>query len=218
LKGAYVVGSAGSVHVGVLDRCGLWPEGGLARGKMHEVLWQDPGASAVTFAAVLLRAAAGEGTIAWFDAERRVYPPGLLRHGIDPRRLLFLRVREPKEILYALAECLACDQVAAVVATPPPLSTLDARKLQLAAEHGNALGLFLRPFGSSKPMYAPATQWVVGVAPGGLHGRRMTIERVHGRGGRVLARAVLEVCDETNTLRPASLLADRPLPTPATGT
>ena len=49
-------------------------------------------------------------------------------------QIFLLRPKSPQEEIWALAECLGCKGVSVTIAQPPPLSRIEARRLQLAAE------------------------------------------------------------------------------------
>ena len=101
--------------------------------------------------AAVLRAAAGPlgggvagpgggGAVVWSDPRHEAYPPALAAGGLPLERVVLLRPRSAADEVWALAECLRCRGVAAVVAAPPALSRVQARRLQLAAEHGGGGG------------------------------------------------------------------------------
>jgi hypothetical protein len=151
------------------------PEGGFARGAIHELI-SDHG-SARTFAMMIgslsLRERAGvrgfsyferfeirtpphpnplpegEGTrtgaIVYCDDHRDLYPPAVALLGIPLDRLYLLRPENPADRIWAITECLRCRGVAATIASIDQLSRIEARRLQLAAERGGGMGLLLRP-------------------------------------------------------------------------
>ena len=144
------------------------------------------------------------------DPAGEIYPPAIAAMGIGLDRVYFLHAHDKADQLWAIAECLRCSAVGAVVAAPPPLSRIDARKLQLAAERGGGVGILLRPFGQS-PHYAAATRWLIRPAPGERTIQRWNIQLLHAAGGQVGQSINLEMSRETLELR-----AVTPQATPAT--
>lgn len=137
----------GRVHAldggGPLDRA--LPGGALPRAALHEVVAAAPtqaGAAAGFAASLLGRIAAGEeaGAVLWIAAlEGEVglpYPPGLAVFGLDPTRLLLLRVGAAEDALWAAEEAARSRALAAVLVETRRLDPLAGRRLQLAAEAG----------------------------------------------------------------------------------
>jgi protein ImuA len=160
------------------------PWGGLPFGCLHEV--GGPAASAA--AAAFARRLAGEqGALVWCLSERGVqergglYGPGLHRYGLDPPRLLIVKARDAREVLWAFAEALACPALACVVAELDRLDLLESRRLQLAAETGGTAGIALRP-GEPDPMpNAALTRWRASPSPAaGPLGLRLELWRAKG--------------------------------------
>jgi protein ImuA len=154
------------------------------------------------------------GTVVWSDPAGTVYPPALAAAGLDLRRLILVRPSTTADELWALAECLRCRGVSATVASVGRLSRVEARRLQLAAERGGGVGLFMREFNArSTTHYAAATRWLVRPAPGSDEAQRWHAELVHGHGGRVGQSVLLEVDRETGAIhavRSPAAVADRP--------
>jgi len=163
------------------------PGGGLARAAIHEVLAADPGAAAGFCALVLARTA---GTVLWIAAEPDAWPPGLSRFGLSPADLVLVQARRPVDGLWAMEECLRCPGVAGALLVVAELDMTAARRLQLAAEAGGALGLLLRPDVEEAPVTAALTRWRVGTLPGAggsahdLGDPRWQLELLRCRGGR----------------------------------
>ena len=87
-----------------------------------------------------------------------------------------------------------------MIAAPPPLSRIDARKLQLAAEHSGGAGILLRTLGQS-PHYAAATRWHVRPARGQRTLQRWNIQLLHAPGGQTGQSVILELSRQTLQLR-----------------
>jgi len=151
------------------------------------------------------------GAVVWLDPDGILYPPVLAAAGLPLERILLLRVRRPADQVWAIAECLGCPGVRVTVASPPPLSRIEARRLQLAAERGGGAGILLRPLGAASAEHAAVTRWLVKPAPGERNVQRWELELIHGHGGRVGATVILEACRETHLVRAFEPVADRPV-------
>jgi len=193
-----------------LPRDALAPGGALRRGAVHEILSEPSDGTPLFFAMLLARC--GNAAVVWCDPRRRLYPPALAAHGIPLERLFLLRPRNRAEQTWAVAECLRCKGVAAVVASVDyPLSRVEARRLQLSAERGGGVGLLLRPLGNVSSELAAATRWLVRPVAGERTVQRWSVQLVHGHGGRVGEAVVLEYSRETNSVRAVEELAGGPV-------
>ena len=220
LDEARLGGSSGRVfRTGLEALDDLLPGGAFACGSVHELLSQPMHGKPLFAATILARGAvrgepgvsgpAASGVIVWCDPEGELYPPALAARGISLDRLFLLRPK-PADLNWAVAECLRCKGVSAVVAAVPRLSRVEARRLQLAAECGGGTGILLRPTGSGADVYAAATRWLVRPAPGERTLQRWTIQLLHGHGGRLGNTVTLECCRENNLVRAFAPMADRP--------
>lgn len=179
------------------------PHGGLARAAVHEVLAAEPGAAAGFCALALGRSG---GTVLWIAAEPDAWPPGLARFGLSPAELVLVQARRPADGLWAMEEALRCPGIAGALLVAPELDMTAARRLQLAAEAGGALGLLLRPDAEEAAATAALTRWRVGAMEGtgssahDLGDPRWRLELLRCRGGRprdwqVVWRAAAESLD-----------------------
>ena len=142
------------------------PGGGLARAALHEVVAEEAGAAA-GFAAMLLGRAAGDGgTVLWIGPAPDAWPPGLARYGLSPASLVMVRAPRPADGLWAMEEALRCTAVAGALLMLTDIDLTAARRLQLAAETGGALGLLLRPDMAEGGPSAALTRWRIGALPG----------------------------------------------------
>ncbi|MCB9993028.1 MAG: hypothetical protein H6873_05150 [Hyphomicrobiaceae bacterium] len=133
------------------DFAGFFP---LRNRRAHEVT----GPGAVAFALAL--AAGMEGPVMWIVHQRqaeRLHPGGVGRF-IDPSRLIVSRGTSDLDLLWIAEEALRSGAVPLVVAQLGGDVDLTAgRRLQLAAEAGRALGLFILPEGLGSN--AAETRW-----------------------------------------------------------
>jgi protein ImuA len=183
----------------------------FARGAVHEILCAKGQGPAMFFATMLARAAGGERAIVWSDPEGRLYPPAIAAAGIPLSRLLLLRPKNQADELWALTECLRCSGVGVALACPKHLSTIEARRLQLAAERGGGVGILLRPHSARCTPYAAATRWLVSSLSGERTVQKWKVQLIHGHGGQVGKTVILEACRETNSVRALETVADRPV-------
>jgi protein ImuA len=203
----------------------LAPEGGLRCGATHELLFDSGGSCPKLLALLLARAAqaAMDGVIVWSDPKRELNAAAASAAGIDLRRMILLRPSNAEQEISALGECLRCRGVSATVAGLNRLSGVEARRLQLAAENGGGVGIFLRPMSKSVAgNYAAATRWLVRSSLENEESQSWIVELLHGHGGRIGSGGVasgagvlLEVDRETGDVRASAQLADRPAATPS---
>ncbi len=121
------------------------PRGGLALGAVHEVAGAGPEveqcAAPAMFAASLL--ARRPGPVLWILGRRDLFCAGLAQAGLDPGRLIMVQAR--RDALQAMEEGLRHPDLAGVVCELEGRFDLVAsRRLQLAAEATDVLGLVLR--------------------------------------------------------------------------
>ena len=213
----------------------LLPHDGFARGAVHEVLADPKHGTPRFFALLLARSAAFDGgtafqpvnenlhglqtratgALVWCDPRDELYPPAVAALGIPLNRLYVLHPRSAPDHVWAVAECLRCKGVSAIIAPVERLSRIEARRLQLAAEQGGGAGILLRPLDRHVSVYAAATRWLVAPTRGRRTVQRWKVKLIHGHGGRIGQTVVLEHHRDTRTiealpLRAPAQLADRP--------
>jgi protein ImuA len=209
----------------LIDR--VLPDGGLARGALHEVVGEgDDRAAASGFVLRLLTALAVQGPVLWCLADPDLYGPGLQRLGLAPGRLILARTRKDTDLLWAMEEGLKTSGLAAVLGEPYKLDLTASRRLQLAAESVGGLGLVLRRPEGGKAT-AAVTRWRVAsapseaLAPGGeiprdfglMRGRwRVSLERCRGAapvGEQGYGHWLVEEGDAAHLVAVAAELGDR---------
>lgn len=148
--------------------------------------------------------------IVWVDPDGCFYPPAF---AAEMERLCLLRPRSA-DLAWATTECLRCAHVGAVVAVMPSrLTRVEVRRLQLAAEQGNTLGILLRPNLASAGVhiYSAASRWFVSPASGERTIQRWRVEHVHGHGRQFGPSFIVEknrATGQTHFVHPSSALAD----------
>jgi protein ImuA len=180
------VGRSGSVlPLGLpgIDRA--LPDGGLARGCLHELCGKPDHGAALGFAAVLLgRLMAAGGHAVWIGPRNELFGPGLAELGLALERLIVVRARPAVTRLWALEEALRSPGLAAALAEIDQLSLTQSRRLQLAAEAKGVTALLLRPPGTGATPSAAVTRWQIEAAPSETaDGPRRASGRPHWRIG-----------------------------------
>ncbi len=84
-------------------------------------------------------------SIAVIDNDQMFYPPAAASLGLDLQQLLVIQPRNHADAIWAIDQTLRCPRIAAVWADIQRLNAKEARRLQLAAEEGDTLGMFIRP-------------------------------------------------------------------------
>jgi protein ImuA len=147
--------------------------GGLATHGLHEIYaaTTPDATAALGFALGLVRRAAGDdrpvvwGVQAMAGLETgQIHGPGLRELGLDPGRLVLVRVKEMKDLLAAGEEALACGAVGAVLLTAwgesKALTLTATRRLSMAAGQGRATAILTRLAAQPQPS-AAETRWRV---------------------------------------------------------
>ena len=161
-----------SLGHGAADAC---LKDGLRRGACHEV-FAPPGheTAATGFAAGLCARLAARKPILWIRQDYcalefgELAATGLLELGIDPSRLLILRVAHAEDALRAASDALSCAELGAVVielsGEPKILDLTASRRLTLASAQANVPVLLLR-FAARPDASSASTRWLVRGAP-----------------------------------------------------
>lgn len=149
-----------------LDR--LLAGGGWPRGAVTEILADGPATGGLGLLLPALAALAADGRWVTFVAPPFVpYPPALATAGLDLGRLLSVRALSQGARLWALEQVLRSGVCCAALAWPEVPGTVALRRLQLAAEAGDALAvLFLPSAAAAQPSPAALRLGVEAVADG----------------------------------------------------
>ncbi|WP_334147154.1 ImuA family protein [Hyphomicrobium sp.] len=199
------------------------PGGGLALGALHEIAGGGNGAIDGAAAALFVGgiAARTKGKILWCITRPDLFAPALAQTGLAPDRVIYVEAGDDKTILACMEEGLRHGGLGAVVGEVARLSMTASRRLQLAAEGANTIGIALRrwrrqteaaDFGQPT---AAMTRWRVSVLPStplpvpGVGRHRWLVELIRARAGDS-ADFELEACDDTGRLALPADLVHRP--------
>jgi cell division inhibitor SulA/protein ImuA len=120
---------------------GGWPQGALT-----EILADRQGIGEMALLLPALARLTQEDRWLVFIAPPHIpYAPALAQHGIRLARVLVVRPQQPKDTLWALEQALRAGCCGAALAWPARADFTALRRLQLAAEAGDAMGVLYRP-------------------------------------------------------------------------
>jgi protein ImuA len=191
-------------------------EGGLVLGGLHEVsaatpTLSDDAAATLFSVGIAARAEAGSGRrVLWALTRFDLYAPGLEQAGLNPATLLFVEVKEDKDVLAVMEDGLRHGGLAAVVGEVKRADMVATRRLQLAAMSGGTPALLARRWRKAgisplSELSAAMTRWRIACAPSdrlpapGVGRARWTVELARQRGGPPFTLE-LEACDDTGRL------------------
>ena len=144
--------------------------GGWPRGALTELLLPEPGIGEIGLLLPALASLSRQGRwLAWIDPPFVPYAPSLAQAGIELSRLLLIRTDNPKERLWSLEQALRSGVCGAVLGWPVEPDMRALRRLQLAAEAGDAMGLLFRPLAAEEQASAAALRLRLEPGPDRLH-------------------------------------------------
>jgi hypothetical protein len=135
-----------SVPSGFAELDALLPGGGWPQGALTEIMMTRQGIGALRLLMpALARLSQGDRWICWVAPPHIPYAPALVNAGVDLSRILLVHPRAQQDGLWAVEQSLRSGNCAAVLAWPTLDDKAILRRLQLAAEAGDTLGILFRP-------------------------------------------------------------------------
>jgi hypothetical protein len=202
-------GPADPVPSGIGPLNALLPGGGFRAGSVIEWLAENEGAGAgaLAFRAVVPWLREGQ-TCVVVDDRDEFYPAFLSALGVDLGQVLIVRPAA-KDVWWTLEQALRCRGVAVTVGWLGQAPNRILRRLQLAAEAGGGLGIFLRPEQvRAEPAWCQVRLLVQArPAPPGSAARRARITVLYCQGGRGDGSVEVDIHEETNDVRVVASLA-----------
>lgn len=124
----------------------LLPGAGWPIGALTEILTDRSGIGELQLLVpALVRLTREDRWVAFIAPPYIPYAPALRRAGVNLAHVLVVHPRESKDVLWAVEQALRAGTCGAVLAWPAMADMKRLRRLQLAAEAGNALGVLFRP-------------------------------------------------------------------------
>ncbi len=119
---------------------------GWPRGSLIECLTPTSGIGELTLWLPVMRRLSCEGRgLFLLDPPHLPYAPALAENGLDTAQIFVLRTRNSEEQCWALEQILRCRTAGLALAWPHRHARRPVRRLQLAAEAGDSLGIQLMP-------------------------------------------------------------------------
>jgi protein ImuA len=133
-------------------------------GVMHEFICTDTEDTAPTrgfIAGLLGQLIQSCGVAAWISASQTIFPPALKFFGIEPDQVIFINLKNEKDVRWTLEEALRCNRISAVIAEMNELSFNQSRRLQLAVEQSGVTGFIIRVRPRNLSPTACVTRWKI---------------------------------------------------------
>ena len=152
-----------SLNTGLQELEKAFPDQTFPLGVVHEFISNTKEDAAATngFMAVLISQLIKKGTATWISSKRTLFPPALKMFGIDPEHIIFIDLRQHKDVLWAIEEALKCDAVSTVIGELTELSFTESRRLQLAVEQSRVTGFIHRFNPKTENITACVTRWKI---------------------------------------------------------
>ncbi|MES1200268.1 MAG: hypothetical protein ABUS57_02320 [Pseudomonadota bacterium] len=207
-----------------VDAC--LPGSGLPLGRLHEIggegLERETPAAVTGFTAALAARTLRGGVLLWTLQRDDLYAPGLQAFGVDPDRLILVRVDKDDQALSVVEDATRTRGVSAVVGEVSSLDLTAGRRLQLVCEHSGATAFMLRRQLYAAPrirnrrdeISSAATRWRIAPAPSeteepGLGPARWAARLERSRGGRTGAWIMeMQNAEAARAVRVVAELAD----------
>ncbi len=126
------------------EKLGGWPQAALV-----ELIPQREGVGELSILLpALSRLSAEERWIAFVSPPYILYAPALAAAGVDLAKVVVVRARSSADTLWSMEQSLRSGACSAVLAWPGFVTERAIRRLQLAAETGRTLGIFLAACGT----------------------------------------------------------------------
>ena len=162
-------GEATTIGLGALES--TFPNGVFPVGAIHEMICPTLEKAAATsgfmsgLLALLMRQ---NGVCLWIGTSRKLFPPALTAFNIAPERIIFIDVRNEREVLWVMEEALKCTGITAVIAEIREITFAQSRRLQLAVESSRVTGFLLRNDPQKLGTTTSVARWQISSLPSAI--------------------------------------------------
>ncbi len=154
---------SGHVPTGFSALDSVLPGGGLPPDALTEILHDRHGIGELRLVMpALARLSRGGRWIAMVAPPFLPYAPALAAQGLDLSRVLTIHPSDHSQSLWAVEQALRAGTCAAVMVWPQRCDERSLRRLQLAAETGNSMGLIFRDMTAAQSRSPAALRLVLG--------------------------------------------------------
>jgi hypothetical protein len=144
-RGGRLAGPVRAIATGYSELDDLLPGGGWPQGALTEILMSRQGIGALRLLMpALAQLSHDDRWICWVAPPHIPYAPALVAAGVDLSRVLLVHPGARQDGLWAVEQSLRSGNCGAVLAWPALDDAAVLRRLQLAAEAGDALGFLFR--------------------------------------------------------------------------
>ena len=157
--------------------------GGWPRGALTEILSRQ-GQGFFLLLPLLARLSWQRRWLAWVNPPHIPYAPALEARRIDTARVLLVRAEGAEQNLWAAEQALCSGNCSLVMLWVDKISAARIRRLQLAAEKGDCVGILFRPLQHRQQASVAALR--LQVMPSGDGLQMQVLKRRAGRGGKPL--------------------------------
>jgi len=142
-------------------------------GTLHEFMMEsneEEAASSGFIGGLLSFLMQKDGVGLWISSSSQLFAPSIKSFGVDPDRIIFVKMEKQKDILWALEEGLKCEGIRVVIAEIQDIDFVQSRRLQLAVEKSKVTGFVLRLKSRFRGTTACAARWHISPLPSHVQG------------------------------------------------
>src|SRR3954452_19357584 len=124
-----------------------FPNAIFPTGCIHEFISmsaEDVAATSGFITSLLCRLVQSNGVCIWIGTSANIFPLALKRFGVEPHQIIFIDLKNEKDVLWTIEETLKCDRLTAVIGEVKEINFTESRILQLATEKSKATGFIIR--------------------------------------------------------------------------
>ncbi|HEX6426922.1 MAG TPA: Error-prone repair protein ImuA [Niastella sp.] len=157
-----------AVHVNLGPINDAFPNSHFPVGAIHEFVCSDmeKQTAASGFISTIISSLMNDGGVAlWISSSRTIFPSALKSFGIDPSSIIFIDLKNQKEVAWAVDEAVKLNGLAAVVGEMQEIDFSISRRLQLAVEQSQVTGFLLNKKNTMAGSNACLTRWKISSLP-----------------------------------------------------
>jgi protein ImuA len=147
LEGYRNLSQSTNISVGLRSIESSFPNSIFPTGCIHEFLassTEDLAASSGFIIGLLSRLIQHNGICIWISSSGNIFPLALKRFGIEPHQIIFINLKNEKDVMWTIEETLKCERLSAVIGEIKEINFTESRRIQLATEKSRVTGFIIR--------------------------------------------------------------------------